>query len=240
MRWLTRMLPNRAETLILLVVMMFGISVLPQAAAHTWTTYYGRGKWPVGNAWSRDYQFTVGFPTGNWRSRVNDAFDGWDALPPPLHFSSLSPDRANFNPFTYGCPGNDGKNAIHYLDIDQGSSDRGLAAAVTCTDGSRVWWGQLVVDSIGTAWWLDTAAVPAGKYDLWSAAAQEAGHIGGFLTGGPILNPGHWPEGDANLCADLGQANYPVRETMCEGLQAATRIMRTPSTHDAHTFDGAY
>jgi hypothetical protein len=121
-----------------------------------------------------------------------------------------------------------------------GTSDLGGALAVVCTISGRVIWGQLVVDSVGTPWWTSIDVVPAGRYDLWSAAAQEAGHINGFLTGGAVNNPGHWPESDSTLCGDPGSSTYTTRETVCERLFDGTRIMRNPATHDSHTFDGAY
>lgn len=219
----------------LAAALMFLVLGFPGTSeAHTWTDWY-LGRWAQGNAWSKDYRFTTGFPAGSYRDRVNNAFDTWDALPPGLHFNNLIPDIANFTYTNQGCStSNRGKNNLHWYNLP----GQGFALAHWCVISGEVIFGQIVVDSSGTPWWTSTSTVPTTHYDLWSMISQEVGHVTGFLKGGAPA--GHWPETSSTLCPDPGASNWLDRETMCQIVYSGTRVQRSPSTHDAHTFDAAY
>lgn len=222
---------------LLAIIAAFWVVAAVPAHAHDVWTYYHSTRW-VGDL-SVDWRFTTGFPTGSYRSRVLQAYEGWNDLGQPLQLVNVSTDYANWNVFGIGCPTTERRNGVHFKDLTDGA----VAVTQSCvaSEPTRLWSSNIVVDSVPEyPWWTSTDVVPFTHLDLWSTVAHEVGHMTGFRFGGPTGNPGHWPESDNTLCPGWGAANFADRETMCETIIVGTRVMRTAATHDAHTFGGAY
>jgi hypothetical protein len=206
-------------------------SFLPanRATAHPVGDHYHQ-KWAP--PWEVSWGFTDGFPDGAKRDRVVDAFASWNEENQPLQWIQSAADFPNFDPTV--CPQPARRNGVHWKNVD-------LAYASVCFDAAgNILSAQIVADSSGTTWWTSVDPVPTTQYDLWSAVSQEIGHTTGFLYGGPVNNPGHWPDGNTTLCPDPYSSNYLQRHTMCEVLWPGTRVQRKPYTHDDHTFAAAY
>jgi hypothetical protein len=207
------------------------VSLLPASAApaHNTPDYY-QAKWAP--PWDIPWEFTEGFPDGAMRARVADGFRAWNENNEPLQWVQSPTDVPDFDSFV--CPQPARRNGVHWRNI-------GFALASWCLDPSgNLLATQIIIDSSGTNWWTSVDPVPTTHYDVWSATSQEVGHATGFLRGGAVNNPGHWPEENATLCPDPGADNYLDRHTMCEGLWNGTRVQRFPADHDDHTFGGAY
>jgi hypothetical protein len=75
----------------------------------------------------------------------------------------------------------------------------------------------------GNTWYTSTGTPPANQPDLWSVAAHEFGHAGGFHD--------HWENYDSSLCG---------AHTMCKTIPAGTTNRRSLELHDQHTFAIVY
>lgn len=85
--------------------------------------------------------------------------------------------------------------------------------------------------------WYTGTLHPSGAVDFWSYATPEFGHGAGFFQ--VPDRTVHWeqysPGESQSLCS-----SYDSRETMCSVIPPETGMMRSPGTHDGHTFDTRY
>ena len=205
---------------ILLAALMTLIPV--SAMAHTASTYYP-DEWQT---MSQTWNFTAGFPTGAFRTRVRDGVAAWNNAGSNFRFNEGG-QVANYSSTT--CPA-DGKNGVHYRSIDGAGSTLGVT--LMCIGANGMSSANIAFDTAET-WYTGTVVPTSGQIDAWSVATHEWGHATGFF--------GPYSTGHFNPAESICTAGSP--QTMCPTYVAPTVTdgkMRSLGTHDAHTFTAAY
>jgi hypothetical protein len=190
-----------------------------------------------------DWKFVSGFPTGGgFRNRVKDGVGEWNAEAESLQFDFLNGEN-DWSPYTYpdSCPVDSNgnpirpyeKNGVHYLNL----TGVGPAITVICvTPNGGIHDFQFIMDSVNPNWdWYSGTGNPSnGELDVWSVAAHELGHAGGWI---PHFQEGPNPEADC-------EGAFVDRQTMC-GATAdywnnGRKWMRSLGNHDKHELSQAY
>jgi hypothetical protein len=205
-----------------------GMALVAQAPAqaHTWSSHFTNGRWPV-NA-TVNYGVNTGFPTGEWRSRLLDGKNQWNNATnsgEPSFYWGLQDD---INHGTAGNPcGISGWNtaAVFWNDLDYiGGSI--LGATRLCNVSGTIANFTIEFDNDRSNWYTGTGDNPSSNHDAWSVATHEFGHAFGFWE--------HITESDG-ACPDSSS-----RATMCPSIYTGTERQRTLIDHDIHTFDAAH
>lgn len=224
---------TRKWLLVLTAVAVASMAV-PQALAHTTTTYYP-AYWQVDLR--PDLRFTTSWPTGAHRDRVNDAVAQWNGRGQPMAFDRGT-DRSNVNinvcptaneiPMTWtDIPDSEGALA-YFMGCSYTSNPSRLASGNVVFDSSRKWYTGTGDAGDG---FLNLFSSLGGEYDLWSVLTHELGHATGFA--GPF-EEGHF-DSNESICDD-----NDAQHTMCPGLKAGTERKRSTEPHEEHTFDARY
>jgi hypothetical protein len=204
------------------LVLALGLLAPASGRAHTASTYYPNRWQTTSQVWN----FTQGFPTGAFRTRVRDGVAQWNNIGANFRFNEGG-QVANYSSTT--CP-TSGRNGVHYRTID--GSGGTLAETLMCFGAGAMSSANIAFDSQES--WYTATLVPTGSQrDAWSVATHEWGHATGFY--GPYAN-GHF-----NPAESICTAGSP--QTMCPTYVPPTATdpkMRTVSGHDTHTFSAAY
>lgn len=183
---------------------------------------------------SVEWKFVDDFPSTshdrypNFRERVREAGDTWNAQKQPMTFVKIEGDYAQFDPTT--CPSYQ-KDGIHWNTID--GKGNTFARAHRCksnSDASELFSVNIEFDYQED--WYDNLAtpIPSDRADGKSVALHEFGHFTGFY--GPFVS-GHF-DPNATICTT------DPRQTMCPFINYGESYQRGLETHDIHTFDNAY
>jgi hypothetical protein len=210
--------------------MLATLVLVAVGAAHDVDTFYTK-KWKVGER-NQNYGFGSNFPEGDFRTRVHDGAQEWNALAGNMQFNRGGVDVT----WQYDSPCNDpGKNSIHWGSIDGKTPANGsstVAITTTCyytADLSKIALFRMKFDS-AEDYYTGYGDTPSGKFDVKSFAAHEFGHATGFGRGGA---KDHFdPSWD--VCT-----NDP-KHTMCPSIDAGKDYWRSLEEHDRHTFNNAY
>ncbi len=207
------------------------VSAVLTASAHTSASFYSGGGTGGGGPWPlyKDVYFLVrsGFPsaTPSYASIINKGFNQWSN-----ETTGSGPDFYNGGYTTLTGNADDpcasSYNGVYWRNLDYISTS---ALGYTPHCESSVSLDDTVIGfsmSIDTrAWYVGTGTPASTQYDLYSIVTHEAGHATGWN--------GHFDNSEA-ICA----TSLPA--TMCAYYQLGNIRWRTLSTHDVHTFVGAY
>src|SRR5687767_4368602 len=205
------------------VLSLAWLLALPSVAvSHDYTIYYTNGRWTRVGLLPVQFGLTQSVPPDSlgYDDRFVSGMNDWNQLGQSLQLSLRSTRYADFN--AYVCPSDYGKNGAHFKTID-GSSGT-LAETVICNVAATEMYSAQIVFDPTEIWNTGTGDIPSTHIDFWSVATHELGHATGWS--------GHFNE---SLCA-AGSS----QETMCTYYYTGSEYMRTPHTHDAHTFGTPY
>lgn len=236
------MMRRTPRMLILAVIALLVAAVATTVAgAHTSSTHYP-AHW-IGLT-SVPYRFESAVPTGAFRDRLKDGAAQWTAQGGTAEPNFYWPGGDDFpdTSLTGHCnTGFYGANVLQYQDLDNyGSGVLGVTLTCYRTDTGEILSFQMGFDN-DRDWYTGTGdandgflnqCIPSCQSDLWSVASHEFGHATGFM--GPSSTGGHFSSTDA-VCADNDS-----QATMCPSYKPGTERQRSLSTHDIHTFTGAY
>lgn len=224
----------RRQGLLVDCLVAAAISILLLAAlgsAHTGSEWYAH-KWKVDK--EQNYGFGGSVPGGNFRDRVEDGAQEWNALAGDMQFRRGGVDVTWS--YDFSCANREtGQNSIHWGTIDGGPGQAGnfntYARTRHCvfnSDGTRIFMIAIKFDS-GDDWYNGTENPPSDKVDTKGVATHEFGHAGGFGTGAND----HFPAG-TDICTQ------PNKQTMCQGMPYGESFWRSLEEHDRHTFNNVY
>ena len=197
--------------------------------AHDKDTFYTK-HWASGER-NQDYGFANAVPTGNFRDRVQDGAQEWNALAGNMQFHRGGVDVN----WSYGDACNAaGNNSIHYGNIDGPPVAGQLNTAAQTrhcyyTDRPSILALFRMRFDEDDPWYRDTGNPPSDRIDLWSLAAHEFGHATGF---GQFGAQDHF--GASSVYCD------PPKQTMCPSTSQGSAGWRSLEDHDRHTFNNQY
>jgi hypothetical protein len=207
-----------------LLIPLLVLALAPSASAHTSSTYYtgAGGVWPdfhlVG------FLVRNGFPSG-YATQINNGYSQWNNAENTGRAVDFSNSGATSVTGNADSPCSATYNGIYWRNLDYlGTGVLGFTPH--CENSSGVVTRFSMSLDSNAPWYVGTGDAPSGRVDLWSVTTHEFGHATGWV--------GHFSEGDA-VCPDDS-----TRATMCPGIYPGTERQRTVSTHDVHTFVGAY
>ncbi len=201
------------------------------ASAHTSSVFYTGGGTGGGGTWPlyKDVRFLVrsGFPshTPSYASIINKGFNQWSN-----ETSGSGPDFYNDGGTTL--TGNADNpclspyNGVYWRNLDYlGTGVLGFTphCESSVSNDDTVNGFSMSIDT--RTWYVDTGTPTSTQYDLYSVVTHEAGHATGWS--------GHFSSTETICDTDL-----PA--TMCPYYRVGNIRWRTLSTHDVHTFVGAY
>ena len=224
---------RRARSLLVDCVVAAALAAMVLGAigwAHTGSTFYTK-KWKSGER-NQNYGFASDVPTGNFRDRVENGAQQWNALAGNMQFS-----RGGVNvTWNFGSACNAaGNNSIHWGAIDGPpvAGQTNTAAQTThCVYTNEPQFLALFRMRFDSAdpWYRDTGDPPSDKIDLWSLAAHEFGHATGWGAGGA---QNHFDSG-GSVCTSS------PKHTMCPSIPQGESYWRSLEEHDRHTFNNVY
>lgn len=217
------------------------------ALAHAWSDWH-EFRWTTtvidGIQTDRnvDWRFVDNFPTGDGgRSRVVDAANRWENVGTSLKFNyqSSQPDWGSLGWGT--CSSNYQYDKVGWTAIGASgfSNDEPLGQASSCRFGSTptAGWDFRIRFNKDAPWYKGTDSVPSGKYDLFSVAMHEFGHVTGRTKGGD--GSGHFKE-SSSYCPGPSSSSWSERHTMCPSTYSGTSLQRTLEAHDSDVLQNAY
>lgn len=199
------------------------VLLVPTAAqSHDMTIFYYGGRWTRVALLPVEFGQTNSMPPDSlgYDDRLVSGMNDWNALGQTLQFRLRTTRYADFSHTS--CPDTYAKNGAHFRTLD--GSGGTLAETFICNVGGTEMYSAQVVFDPTEIWNTGTGDIPSTHIDFWSVATHELGHATGWL--------GHF---ESSLCGA-----GPSQETMCPLYDVGSETMRTPHTHDVHTFGARY
>lgn len=173
--------------------------------------------------------FTPSVSAGQWRDRISNGMDQWNALGETLQYRTSVTDKSNRDPRT-SCAG-DGIITMHRFNLDGGGGLAGFSGYCYFPSGGTSVGRQsawIIFDS-SEEWCLGTGDCYDGvagtgvgaDVDLWSIASHEWGHVGAL---------GHY------LGTDTVCGNNDSHATMCPSTRPGTERDRSLQSHDSASY----
>jgi hypothetical protein len=203
-------------------LLAFGAFMAAHALAHQASDFYISGKYqpPLGVDW----HFTEEVTGVNFRDRIRDGSEEWNALNSAMHFNKVA-EIPNF-PYD-NCPTPvDENSAIHMGGI---ADPDAVAVVHLCFNNLGELDGFQMKFTNSANYYTGTGDPGANEVDTWSFGAHEFGHATGWR--------GHYDSDEET--SPLCQVDS-TRHTMCHSLGNGRKWWRTLEEHDKHTFNFAY
>lgn len=211
-------------------ILVVGVIQVASVSARPARTHYPT-KWgpnPV-----RTWGFTPGAPQGEFRDRVREGVQPWNALGQAHRWNEGGAVAETFDPMTQ-CPPVANVNGIWFRNIDGNGNT--LAVVAPCNFGGEnlKYSANMIVDSgqLQPGFHTGAAAPLPTQVDLLSTVTHEWGHMTGFT--GPAATGGHFDQNDPALC------NNAIIHTMCPFIAPGDAQQRTLEVEDRATFVEAY
>ncbi|MGQ0466118.1 MAG: matrixin family metalloprotease [Sporichthyaceae bacterium] len=215
----------RRLLLALTASLICALSFATPAEAHH-ATYYGKIWPPGGPRPNPTWHFTPSVPNGEWRDRITGGVNEYNNLGESLRFNKGNdlPDR---DPFA-SCSAYR-TVTMHLRPYD--GANRFAAYSLYCegreSQNQNQTFRQTSFITFDNAerWCAGSGDCGSGKYDLWSVASHEFGHV---------TSLGHYGKDD-DACKD-----NQYQATMCANIVPGTERMRTLHPHDIDSFRARY
>jgi hypothetical protein len=204
---------------------------------HRWTTTVIGGIQTDRNV---DWRFVDNVPSGDGtRARIRDAAARWSNVGTSLSFNFGSNEAAGLGWGT--CPNSYQDDRVGWTNIGSSgfSHSEPLGQAQNChfSSNTNAAWSFKIRFNKDAPWYTGTGTPPSDRYDLWSLAMHEFGHVTGRYKGGD--GNGHFRE-SSDYCPGPKSSSFSWRHTMCPSIYIGKTNQRTLETHDKDVLQNAY